>query len=71
VRRSFRWLLSIRQHDGGWAIPLRTAGRNFQPATLRARTIHTISRKPSSHLVTGVVLRAFAAHPRYRNTPAA
>jgi hypothetical protein len=71
VRRSFRWLLSIRQHDGGWAIPLRTAGRNFQPATLRARTIHTISSKPSSHLVTGVVLRAFVAHPRYRNTPAA
>jgi len=23
--------------------------------------------KPFSHLVTGIVLRAFAAHPRYRN----
>ena len=67
VQRCFRWLLSVRQDDGGWAIPLRTAGKNFRPTTLRARTIHPISRKPSSHLVTGVVLRAFAAHPHYRN----
>ena len=71
VQRGFRWLLSIRQDDRGWAIPLRTAGKNFRPTTLRARTIHPISRKPSSHLVTGVVLRAFAAHPHYRNAPAA
>jgi hypothetical protein len=71
VQRGFRWLQSIRQDDGGWAIPLRTAGRNFRPATLRARTIHPISRKPSSHLVTGVVLRALAAHPHHRNAPAA
>lgn len=71
VRRDFRWLLSVRQDDGGWAIPFRTAGKNFRPSTLRAPTIHAISRKPSSHLVTGVVLRAFAAHPQYRNAPAA
>jgi hypothetical protein len=71
VQRGYRWLLSIRQDDGGWAIPLRTAGKNFKPTTLRARTIHPISRKPSSHLVTGVVLRAFAAHPRFRSAPAA
>jgi hypothetical protein len=71
VQRGFRWLLSVRQDDGGWAIPLRTAGKNFRPTTLRARTIQPLSTKPSSHLVTGVVLPAFAAHPRYRNTSAA
>jgi squalene-hopene cyclase-like protein len=61
VRRSFRWILSVRQDDGGWAIPFRTAGRNFDPSTLRAATIQPVTGKPSSHLVTGVVLRALAA----------
>jgi hypothetical protein len=71
VRRSFRWLLSVRQDDGGWAIPFRTTGRNFDPSTLRTATIHPVLRKPSSHLVTGVVLRALAAHPQYRKSQAA
>jgi hypothetical protein len=71
VRRGFQWLLSIRQHDGGWAIPLRTAGKNFRPPTLRAATIEPVAAKRSSHLVTGVVLRGLAAHPEHRNSPAA
>jgi len=71
VRRSFRWILSVRQDDGGWAIPFRTAGRNFDPSTLRAATIQPVTGKPSSHLVTGVVLRALAANPQYRTSPAA
>jgi hypothetical protein len=71
VRRSFRWLLSVRQDDGGWAIPFRTTGRNFDPSTLRTATIQPVTRKPSSHLVTGVVLRALAAHPQYRKSQAA
>lgn len=58
------WLLRTRQDDGGWAIPLRTRGRNFRD--LGAPTIEPDRSRPFSHLVTGVVLRAFAAHPRYR-----
>jgi hypothetical protein len=65
IERGFRWLLSIRQRDGGWTIPLRTVGRKFDPTTLNAPPIQPDPSKPFSHLVTGVVLRAFAAHPVY------
>lgn len=66
IAKGFRWLLSMRQLDGGWAFPLRTAGKNLNPETFRAPTIHPEKTQPFSHLVTGVVLRAFAAHPEYR-----
>ncbi len=66
ITKGFRWLLSVRQLDGGWAFPLRTAGRNLGPETFGAPTIRPDKSKPFSHLVTGVVLRAFAAHPVYR-----
>jgi hypothetical protein len=71
VRRGCRWLLSIRQDDGGWAIPLRTIGGNFRPSALRAPVIQPARSRPSSHMVTGVVLRALAAHPEYRTSVAA
>jgi hypothetical protein len=35
---------------------------------LQAKTVHPNPSKPFSHLVTGVVLRAFAAHNRYRRS---
>jgi hypothetical protein len=64
VDLAFTWLKNIRQDDGGWAIPLRTRGMNFR--RLEGPTIAPDRSKPFSHLVTGVVLRALAAHPRYR-----
>jgi len=66
MEKGFRWLLSIRQHDGGWAIPLRTINANLSTMTMKSRTIEPDRSKPSSWLATGVVLRAFAAHPKYR-----
>lgn len=39
----------------------------FSQAIRKQETIQPDKSKPSSHLVTGVVLRAFAAHPEYRN----
>jgi hypothetical protein len=69
VRTGFDWLMRIRQEDGGWAIPLRTRGRNFR--ILGPPTIEPDPSSPFSHMVTGVVLRAFAAHPRYRRRAAA
>jgi hypothetical protein len=46
VEKGFRFLLSLRQDDGGWAW----------------RGVRTDSAaRPSSHLVTGMVLRAFAS----------
>jgi hypothetical protein len=62
---SMKWLLSIRQGDGSWAIPFRTRGLNLE-AIRAGKTVDPDLSMPSSHLVTGVVLRAFAAHPKYR-----
>jgi hypothetical protein len=66
VGRAFDWLSQTRQADGGWALPLRTRGRNFFDCLVEP-TVPADLSKPSAHLVTGVVLRAFAAHPRRRH----
>jgi hypothetical protein len=67
VRRGLRWLLSMRQADGGWAIPFRTAtGAKLDAAFIRTKPFEPDRAKPFSHLVTGVVLRAFAVAPGYR-----
>lgn len=53
VEAGFRFLLERRQDDGGWAW----------------RGVRTESAaRPSSHLVTGMVLRAFAASPTRRQS---
>lgn len=63
----FDWLLSIRQDDGGWALPLRTQGHKLE-VILGDKTIEPDTSRPFSHLITGIVLRAFAAHPAYRRS---
>jgi hypothetical protein len=68
IERGFQWLLSMRQDDGGWSIPLRTAGLASFAGVLQKATIQPDRSKPFSHLVTGIVLRAFAAHAKYRNS---
>jgi hypothetical protein len=67
IDKGFNWLLSIRQIDGGWAIPLRTVSAKYADI-MSAETMKPDLAKPFSHLVTGVVLRAFAAHGKYRNS---
>ncbi|KYC46913.1 MAG: Prenyltransferase and squalene oxidase repeat protein [Candidatus Methanofastidiosum methylothiophilum] len=63
------WLLSMRQNDGGWAIPFRTNKYKIKEVVCGKETpIKNDPTKPSSHLVTGVVLRAFAAHSHYRKS---
>jgi hypothetical protein len=72
VMRGLDWLRSMRQDDGGWAVPARTAWtRPLILATKLPRPIEPDRRKPSSHLITGIVLRAFAAHPEVRHAPEA
>lgn len=65
VERAFSWLEASRQDDGGWALPFRTRGRNLD-ALEEPQTIPGDPAQPFSHLVTGVVLRAYASHPRHR-----
>jgi hypothetical protein len=72
IAQGFRWLLAMRQGDGGWAIPLRTVGvpfSEFVDVQRHPKPIAPDRSKPYSHLVTGMVLRAFAAHPVHCRSP--
>jgi hypothetical protein len=74
IERGFRWLLSMRQDDGGWSIPFRTGQSSPHvrwTEAMRSEPISPDRSRPFSHLVTGVVLRAFAAHHKYRHSPEA
>lgn len=66
IAKGFKWLLSVRQDDGGWAIPIRTHSAKWTEVMNSETTLQPIKNKPFSHMVTGVVLRAFAAHPKYQ-----
>ncbi|MFW9794324.1 MAG: hypothetical protein ACFFEE_08480, partial [Candidatus Thorarchaeota archaeon] len=66
ISKGLDWLLSMRQDDGAWVIPFRTANLRLKEAMSHPVPIQPDRRKLFSHMVTGVVLRAFAAHPKYR-----
>ena len=70
VELAFSWLEDSRQDDGGWALPLRTRGRNLD-AVEEPHIILADPTRPFSHLITGVVLRAYASHPRHCASPSA
>ena len=68
----FNWLLAMRQKDGGWAIPMRTLGhryRDFLDVERHREPLAPDTSKPCSHLITGMVLRAFAANPNWQDAP--
>jgi hypothetical protein len=71
VHKVFSWLLSMRQDDGGWAVPMRTGvpkgTSTVKVAFWAEETIQPDRSKPFSHWCTGIVLRAFAAHDEYRH----
>jgi Squalene-hopene cyclase C-terminal domain len=72
IARIFSWLLAMRQSDGGWAIPMRTLGhpyRDFLDVERHPEPLAPERSRPFSHLVTGMVLRAFAADPRWHEAP--
>jgi hypothetical protein len=78
IERGFRWLLAMRQDDGGWVIGSPgmaglehlsvkekidlTSNKNRETARAFDRT------KPFSAAGTGMVIRAFAAHPLFRKS---
>lgn len=71
IEQAFAWLQRMRQNDGGWALPLRTRRQKLDSMAMEIPTLEPDRAQPFSHLVTGVVLRAYAAHPRYRQSPEA
>jgi hypothetical protein len=68
THKAFKWLNGMRQNDGGWAIPLRTQNKKLDIIAMNSQTLEPDRSKPFSHLVTGVVLRAYATHETYCNS---
>lgn len=67
VERGLAWLLSVRQDDGGWVVPAQLeAARQKTPEFWQGPTRLPDRSRPHAHLATGMALRAFAAHPAYR-----
>ncbi|UCH59320.1 MAG: hypothetical protein JSV61_14015 [Anaerolineales bacterium] len=70
LEKGLEWLLSVRQADGGWVVPTQAVPskqRNSQ--YWLGKPIKADSQKASSHLATGMALRAFTAHSRYHQNP--
>jgi hypothetical protein len=74
TQKGFRWIVKNRQNDGGWVIPYRTINQeelksryNFE-AQSKLEPIRPDKTQPFSHLVTGMVLRAMAASPKWRKS---
>jgi hypothetical protein len=75
IEKGLQWLLSMRQDDMGWSVPIITHdfGREtmYRLTSQYAEPVEPDRSKPFSHNCTGMVLRAFAAHRRYRTSEAA
>ena len=75
IEKGVRWLLDMRQHDGGWSIPLIThkfdRQTQYRLTTERVAPVEPDRSRPFSHNATGMVLRAFAAHGLHRKSEAA
>jgi hypothetical protein len=70
VITGLNWLLSMRQEDGGWIVPAQAVpSRKRGAAFWTGDPIQPDRSLPHAHLATGMVLRAFAAHPAYRRKP--
>ena len=69
IEKSLNWLLSVRQDDGGWAVPIRTNNAKWQEVMNSKEPLQPNGVKPFSYMITGVVLRAFAIHSKYQKTP--
>lgn len=72
TEKGIKWLLSMRQDDGGWTIPLLTH-KFDRKTTLKltsehAEPVEPDRTKPFSHNWTDMVLRVFAVHPKYRKS---
>ncbi len=48
IGKGFEWLASMRQDDGGWALPLRTRGLKLDVISMREGLVEPDRAKPSS-----------------------
>jgi hypothetical protein len=72
VEKGIDWLLSMRQNDGGWTIPILTRKYDrktgYRLTSRYAETVEPNRAKPFSRNWTDMVLRALAAHSSYRKS---
>ncbi len=78
IEKSMKWLLDMRQDDGGWVIGspgmigsphLSTKEVNDLTSNKNRETLKLFDKsKPFSAAGTGMIIRAFAAHPVYRSS---
>lgn len=67
VLKGIEWLDSIQQADGGWLIPAQSVPPDEKTDKFwEGYPLPADRNLPSSHLCTGMVLRAFAVHPGFR-----
>jgi Prenyltransferase and squalene oxidase repeat len=75
VEKGLQWLLSMRQDDLGWSVPMITYKLDqatiYRLSSEYAEPLEPDRSKPFSHNATGMVIRAFAAHSRHRQSKAA
>jgi len=71
VEKGIKWLLNKRQEDGGWISPLLLHKMKDYYRLCTQPPIEPQRDMPFSHMVTGMVIRAFTAHPCYKKTPEA
>jgi hypothetical protein len=79
IEKAMKWLLSMRQGDGGWVIgsPGLLGIPNLKwkdvinlTSDSNAETMKAFDwSQPFSHSGTGMVIRAFATHPNYQREP--
>ena len=71
VEKGMQWLLSMRQDDGGWSIPMITYKfskvEQYRLSSEFLPPVEPDRSKPFSHNWTGMVLRAFAEHAEYKH----
>jgi hypothetical protein len=71
VEQGLEWLLSMRQEDGGWIVPMQAVpAKEKTREAWSAPPIPPDRSLPFSHLATGMALRPFAVHPDYRRLEA-
>jgi len=78
IKKGFKWLLEMRQNDGGWVIgspgmiglsnPTRSEMNDLTSNKDRPTAKAFDKSKPFSAAGTGMVLRAFSVHPIYKNS---
>ncbi|MBU1941141.1 MAG: hypothetical protein KKC68_05150 [Candidatus Thermoplasmatota archaeon] len=73
IIKGLEWLLSMRQDDGGWSVPLVTHSYDrktqYRLTSTNVPPVDPDRSKPFSHNWTDMVLRGFSAHPVYRYKP--